>query len=70
MERGIDKRGAAIKMEEWWPGKENGKQGEENSQTARPVTLGGKKAISLKDSAAKGPVGKFQSTFCKTSVQS
>lgn len=30
----------------------------------------GKKAISLEDSAAKGPVGKFQSTFCKTSVHS
>lgn len=44
MERGINKRGAAIKMEEWWPGKENGKQGEENSQTACPVTLGGKKS--------------------------
>lgn len=44
MERGINKRGAAIKMEEWWPGKENGKQGEENSQTARPVALGGGKS--------------------------
>lgn len=41
MERGINKRGAAIKMEEWWPGKENGKQGEESSQTARPVASGG-----------------------------
>lgn len=43
MERGINKRRTTIKMEEWWPRKENGKQGEVNSQKARPVALGGKK---------------------------
>lgn len=37
-----------------------------NSASCHP--RGKKKAISLKDSAAKGPVGKFQSMFCKTSV--
>ena len=53
MERGINKRRTTIKMEEWWPRKENGKQGEENSQKARPVApRGKKKAISLEDSAS------------------
>lgn len=53
MERGINKRRTTIKMEEWWPRKENGKQGEGNSQKARPVALGKKKAISLEDSASR-----------------